>query len=77
MGLVKSSFDIYHTATIWVIFIWICNIIIWINIGMGKTFMWIGIATLVANIVFTALLLQDVYREIEITKRNLGKQQAF
>ncbi len=76
-GLVKSSYDIYHTATIWLIFIWISCGIIWLNVLTGKTLSWVAIATLVANIIFTTILLQDVYREIETSKRNLGTKPAL
>jgi hypothetical protein len=76
-GLVRSSFDIYYAAAIWLIFIWVANILIWINVLVGKTYLWIGLASLIANVVFTALLLQDVYKEIELSKRNLGRQAAF
>lgn len=76
-GLVRSSFDIYHAAAIWTIFIWLANILIWINVVMGKTYTWIGVGSLIADVVFTVLLLQDVYKEIELSKRNLGKQEAF
>jgi hypothetical protein len=77
MGLVKSSYDIYHAATIWTMFIWLAAAIIWVNVAVGKTYLWVGLAVLIANTVFTTILLQDVYQEIELSKRNLGRQQAF
>ncbi len=77
LGLVKSSFDIYHTATIWIIFLWLGFLAITINVLLDKTLAWVGIAALISNIVFTSILLQDVYHEIDTTRRNLGNQQAL
>jgi hypothetical protein len=56
MGLVRSSFDIYHSATIWTIFLWMTQLLIWVNIAAGKTYLWIGLVTLAANVVLTAIL---------------------
>lgn len=77
LGLVKSSFDIYHSASVWLIFIWIANLVVFINTILDKTYSWIFWTVFICNIIFTALLLQDVYREIDINRRNLGKQNAF
>lgn len=77
LGLVKSSYDIYHSASMWLVFIWLTAGVVWIDIVLNKTLLWVGILTIIANIVFTSLLLQDVYREISISRRNLGKHQAF
>lgn len=77
MGLVKSSFDIYHTATIWLVFLWVGWFTVIINVALQKTSLWLGLAVLLANVVFTAILLQDVYKEIEISKHSLGNQPVF
>ncbi len=77
LGLVRSSFDLYHYAAIWTIFLWLTQLLIWIDIATGKTYVWIGIGTLLANVVFTAFLLQDVYREIEISRHDLGSKEAL
>lgn len=77
MGLVKSSFDIYHAAGIWLIFLWVASGTIWLNVVLGKTEPWIGILSVFANIIFTTLVLQDVYKEIELSKKNLGRHDAL
>ncbi|MCA9379360.1 hypothetical protein KC640_02940 [Candidatus Dojkabacteria bacterium] len=77
MDLVKSSFDIYHAATIWLIFLWVCFFVIAINAALGKTMLWLALAAFVANTIFTTLLLQDVYQEIDLTRKTLGTQEAF
>lgn len=77
LGLIKSSFDIYHTAAIWLIFVWASLGTVWINIATGKTEVWLGILGLIINIVLTSVLLQDVYAEIDLTKRNIGDLEAL
>lgn len=77
MGLVRSSFDIYHQATIWLIFVWLALFAIVLNIAAAKTAVWVGLAVLIANIMFTVILLQDVYNEIDVSRRTLGSQTAF
>jgi hypothetical protein len=77
MGLVKSSFDIYHAASIWLVFIWISVGVIWVNVALGKTTGATGLLTLGTNIILTVILLQDVYQEIELSKKNLGQQNAL
>lgn len=77
MGLVRSSFDIYNFAAIWTIFLWMTQILIWVNIASGKTYLWIGLVSLAANVVFTAILLQDVYREIEVSRKDFGGEEAL
>jgi len=77
MGLVRSSFDIYHSAAIWTIFLWMTQILIWVDVAVGKTYLWVGLTTLAANVVLTAILLQDVYREIEISRKSFGSMEAL
>ncbi|MBL8014656.1 MAG: hypothetical protein JNK26_00500 [Candidatus Doudnabacteria bacterium] len=77
MGLVKSSFDVYHTASIWLIFSWLALLSVGINIAAGKTEIWLGVIGLAVNSVLTAVLLQDVYSEIDLTRKNLGSKSAL
>lgn len=77
LGLVKSSFDIYHTAVIWITFIWLTSAVVWVDIAMNKTYLWVGLVTVAANIFFSIMILQDVYNEIDMSRKNLGQQEAF
>jgi hypothetical protein len=77
MGLVKSSYDIYQTASIWLLFLWITTITIGFNSFLGKTEVWVGVVAFAAASIFTTLLLQDVYKEIKISRKTLGKQSVF
>lgn len=76
-GLIKSSYEIYHRAAIWTLFAWLAGVTIWVNVFSGKTELWVGVIALVANVVYTIFLLQDVYREINLSRRNFSTAQAF
>ncbi len=76
-GLVQSSFRIYHSAAIWAVVLWITTCLIWINAISGASELWVAIASTVASIIFSTLMIQDVYREIELGQRQIGKKQAL
>lgn len=71
LGLVKSSFEIYHRAAIWSVFIWISNILIFINVLLNRTDLWVLIFSLIISIVITTALLRDAFKEIELSKKKL------
>jgi len=77
LNLVKSSFDIYHYAAIWLLGIWLTTSLIVLNAAFGKTESWVALVTIVGSVIFTSILLQDVYKEIELARKNLGKFQAL
>lgn len=77
LGLVKSSYDLYHQASVWTLFLWVTALTIIVNVALGKTEPWVALAAIAANILFTSLILQDVYKEIEGGRKNLGKHSAF
>lgn len=68
LKLVQSSYEIYHSASIWLIFMWVSNVIVVGNVLAGNTYAWIGVLCTVVSILLTSILLQDVYREIENIK---------
>lgn len=76
-GLVQSSFRLYHSAAIWLVVIWIATSLIWINVLNQTTQLWTGVAVLIASITFTTILIQDVYKEIELGQRQVGKHNAL
>jgi len=76
LGLVKDSFEIYHRASVWLIFLWLSNITILINVLIGKTYTWVLLVGFVASILLTVILLRDVAYEINLAKKGLnGKNQ--
>lgn len=73
LRLVQSSYEIYHSATIWLIFLWVSNILVLINVFSGVSLLWVGVVSFLLSIFLTAILLQDVYREIENIKNKPNK----
>jgi len=73
LGLIKSTYETYQNAAIWLFFTWVCNIIILINTINQTTFVWVGISVTLASITFTTIILQDVYKEIENIRKHPGK----
>lgn len=69
LKLVQSSYEIYHSATIWLIFLIISNVLVLVNVFQSSSYAWIGVVCTFATIVLTAILLSDVYREIESIKK--------
>ena len=73
LNLIQSSYEIYHSSAVWLLFSWITSVLIIINALSGKTYAWIAITAGFASILLTLILLQDVYREIEHIKHNPGE----
>ncbi len=77
LNLVKSSYDIYHSAFVWLVFSWIANILILINVFSSKTFLWVAIVCTTSSLILTTMLIQDVYKEIENIKKHPGEYVWF
>lgn len=75
LTLIQNSYEIYHSAVIWLLFTWIANVLIIVNAFTGKSFGWVAIATSLTSVLLTVVLLQDVYREVENIKHNPGQYQ--
>lgn len=69
LKLVQSSYEIYHTATVWLVFMIIANVLVLINVFRGSTYAWIGVVCTIVSVLLTVILLHDVYREIESIKK--------
>jgi hypothetical protein len=73
LGLVKDSFEIYHRASMWLIFLWLSDVTIFINILLGKTYSWVFLSGLGFSILLTVMLLRDVSYELRIAHKRLYK----
>lgn len=74
MGLVKDSFEIYHHASIWLLFLWMSVLTILINVLLGKTEEWVLIIGFLSSLTLTVVLLRDVSYEINLAKKNLSRK---
>lgn len=72
LGLVKSTFEIYHKAAIWTIFLWMTNMMIFLNVALGKTYLWVVVFSVLVSVFLTVFLIRDVSQEIEISKKSSG-----
>jgi len=72
ISLVKDSFEIYHRATVWLVFLWLTNLSILINTLLNKTYVWVLIIAFTSTVALTVILLRDVAYEISITRRKFG-----
>jgi hypothetical protein len=68
LGLVKSTFEIYHKAAVWTIFVWISVLLIFLNTLASKTELWVLVFALITTIALNVFLLRDVASEIELSK---------
>ncbi|MEP7103964.1 MAG: hypothetical protein ABI721_04630 [Candidatus Dojkabacteria bacterium] len=75
LSLITDSYDIYHSATVWLLFTWIANLIVIINVISKQSFPGIAILVTIISIASTLILFQDIYKEIENIKTKPGKYQ--
>lgn len=73
LDLIKDSFNLYHEASIWLIFIWSASIIILINSILGSTYSWIAVLSVVGSLIVTVVLVRDVGKEIRVAKSKLKR----
>ncbi len=72
LKLIQNSYEIYHSASIHLVFVWVATAIVIFNAVAGNTYAWIGILSVIGSIILTAILLLDVYKEIENIKNKPG-----
>lgn len=70
IGLVKGSFEIYHKAAMWGVFLWVANGLILLNVLSNKTEAWVFIFSAATSIILNIVMLRDVANEIELSKKN-------
>ncbi len=71
LNLIKDSFDVYHEASMWLVFTWIATFTIFLNVLMEKTYIWIFALGLISCFAFTLILIRDVGKEIELSRKKI------
>jgi len=66
---IKSSYELYHTAITWFIFIWLTVIIIMINSILDKTEFWVFIVAFIFSISLSVILIRDMIKEIKLLQK--------
>lgn len=73
LNMIQNSYEIYHTASIWLFFLWISCIMVASNALSHLIYNWVGIAVFVAAILLSIVFFQDVYREVEYLRQHPAK----
>ncbi len=73
LSLIKNSYEIYHSASVWLFFLWVAVAIVITNTLNNAIYSWVGLATLLVSILLTIVFFQDVYKEIENARLHPGK----
>ncbi len=68
LNLIKDSFEIYTKSTVWLIFLWLTNISILINVLNNKTYFWVLLLGIIASFLLSVVLLDDASKEIHLAK---------
>lgn len=71
--VIKGSFEIYTSASIWLSFTLVANVLILVNVVQSNTYLWVGATTLISTLALATILLQDVYHEIRAIKKSPSK----
>jgi len=75
LKLLTSSYDLYHQAAVWFIFLWASILILLIYSLTGLTEWWITVLGFFSSLIFTYLLIDDIEKEATAWKI-LGKSHA-
>jgi hypothetical protein len=68
LSLIKSSYYIYHSGVVWLIFMWLASLLIGINALKGATYIWVLLLALVFSISYSIIFVKDLFSEIKLIK---------
>ena len=69
LGLIKSTYELYHWGFIWTLYLLIGTIVIMVDYFAGRADLWALIITSLFSIFSIMILVKDVYNEIETAKK--------
>lgn len=72
LSLIQTSYKVYNFASVWLVFAWIANILVLVNVFRGASYPWVGILVTLCSVILSILLLEDMYKEIENIKKHPG-----
>lgn len=67
LSLVRGSFELYHSGIIWLIFMWLANIVVLINTTRALTDIWTLCICTIFSISYSIIFMKDLFAEIELT----------
>lgn len=74
LGLIKSTYHLYHWGFIWTIYLLIGTVVIMVDYFSGRADLWALIITTFFSIFSIMILVKDVYNEIETAKKISSKK---
>ena len=77
LDLIKDSFDVYHEAAMWLVFSWISVVLISLNVLLERTYVWVSLVGLISVIGFSLILLRDVGKEVEISRKRITTSENY
>lgn len=69
LGIIKSSYHLYHWGFIWGIYMIIGSVVIIIDYFLGSADLWAAVITAFFSVFSIMILVKDVYNEIETAKK--------
>jgi len=74
LGLMQSSYELYHSGMIWLAFLWCANVLIGINVYRGLTETWALAVTVLFSLSYSIIFFKDLLAEIQLSNDgNLAK----
>jgi hypothetical protein len=70
LSMMRSSWELYHGGVIWLVFLYIANIIILINCTRGLTQLWALLVATIFSLSYSIIFFKDLYAEIELSKNH-------
>ena len=67
LNLISTSFELYHSGIIWLLFTWVSTIIILINCIKGISYVWVLFVAVVFSIFFSIIFARDLISEINLS----------
>jgi hypothetical protein len=74
LDLIGTSFELYHSGVIWLVFTWVSSILILLNCIKGSTYVWVLFVAVVFSIFFSIIFARDLISEINLSNDESKKR---
>jgi hypothetical protein len=73
LNLVRSSYELYHSGAIWILFMWMATLLVSLNTIKGTTYVWVMGFCLVFSISYSIIFTRDLFSEISLLNNEQQK----
>jgi hypothetical protein len=70
-GIIKDIYTLYHEVFMWLVFTLIANLVVGLNVFLGKTYFWVFLLGIIVLVGLTVVLVKDVEKEVKRAKGNV------